>query len=72
MTQHLQEERTRLAGIIEGTGAGTWEWNVQTGETRFNERWAEMLGYRLDEIAPDDKSTRRILPVTNAESSLAR
>lgn len=31
----LDEERQRLASIIEGTGAGTWEWNVQTGETRF-------------------------------------
>jgi PAS domain S-box-containing protein len=48
----LREEHGRLANIIRGTRAGTWEWNVQTGEATFNERWAEILGYTLDELAP--------------------
>ena len=39
-----QDEASRLKTILEGTGAGTWEWNVQTGETRFNARWAEVTG----------------------------
>lgn len=44
------EQRARL--LIEGTGVGTWEWNVQTGEAVFNERWANIVGYTLDELAP--------------------
>ena len=48
----LQQERQRLAYILEGTHVGTWEWNVQTGETQFNERWAEIIGYTLEELAP--------------------
>ncbi len=48
----LQTERQRLASIIHGANVGTWEWNVQTGETRFNERWAEMIGYTLAELTP--------------------
>ena len=48
----LRLERERLANIIEGTNAGTWEWDVQTGETLFNERWAEIFGYTLAEISP--------------------
>jgi len=48
----LAEERRRLAEIIWGTNVGTWEWVVPTGETVFNERWAEMLGYRLSELEP--------------------
>jgi PAS domain S-box-containing protein len=48
----LQEERLRLASIIRGTNVGTWEWNVQTGETVFNDRWAEIIGYTLEELAP--------------------
>lgn len=48
----LQEERQRLAGIIEGTNSGTWEWNAQTGELIINERWAEMIGYSTDELQP--------------------
>nr|WP_320191264.1 PAS domain S-box protein [uncultured Desulfobacter sp.] len=42
----------RLSYVIQGINAGTWEWNVQTGETIFNERWAEIIGYTLDEISP--------------------
>jgi PAS domain S-box-containing protein len=48
----LAVEKQRLASIIKGTDVGTWEWNIQTGETIFNERWAEILGYSLDEISP--------------------
>jgi PAS domain S-box-containing protein len=47
-----KNERRRLSAIIDGTHVGTWEWNAQTGETVFNERWAEMIGYTLDEISP--------------------
>lgn len=48
----LDEERLRLNEIIWGTNAGTWEWHVQTGEVRFNERWAEIIGYDLAELEP--------------------
>jgi PAS domain S-box-containing protein len=50
--QELADEKRRLADIIRGTNVGTWEWNIQTGETIFNEQWAEMLGYSLEEISP--------------------
>lgn len=55
--QALRSQRERLQNIIDGTGAGTWEWNVQTGATVFNERWAEIIGYRLDELGPTDIQT---------------
>ncbi|MAO54754.1 MAG: hypothetical protein CMM61_03525 [Rhodospirillaceae bacterium] len=48
----LEQERKRLDEIIRGTNAGTWEWNVQTGETRFNEQWANICGYGLAELEP--------------------
>ncbi|MGE5498840.1 MAG: sensor histidine kinase, partial [Syntrophothermus sp.] len=48
----LKEEKIRLESIIYGTNPGTWEWNVQTGETVFNERWAEIIGYQLAELEP--------------------
>lgn len=53
----ITTERSRLRNFIEGTNLGTWEWNVQTGETIFNERWAEMVGYRLDELQPTNIET---------------
>jgi PAS domain S-box-containing protein len=48
----LAQERQRLASIIEGTNVGTWEWNIRTGETVFNEKWAEIIGYSLEELKP--------------------
>ncbi len=48
----LMHEHWRLESIIAGTGVGTWQWNVQSGETLFNDRWAEVIGYTLEELAP--------------------
>jgi len=53
----LKDQRRRLDDIIAGTHVGTWEWNVQTGETVFNDRWAEIVGYTLEELAPVSIST---------------
>ncbi|WP_367382534.1 PAS domain S-box protein [Stenotrophomonas cyclobalanopsidis] len=53
----LAEDRRRLAMIIEGTAAGTWEWNVQTGQMRINARWAEIVGYRQEELEPVNQDT---------------
>lgn len=52
LTERLEAQQTRLTNIIEGTRLGTWEWNIQTGETIFNERWAEIIGYTLAELSP--------------------
>jgi len=49
-TEYLEREKFKYA--IQGTNLGTWEWNVQTGDTIFSERWAEILGYKLTELQP--------------------
>lgn len=50
--EEVKKERERLKNIIDGTNIGTWEWNVQTGEIIFNARWAEIIGYTLNELEP--------------------
>ena len=50
--EELQDAHRRLESIIEGTNVGTWEWNVQTGATVFNDVWAQIIGYTLDELKP--------------------
>lgn len=57
--QAADEERRRLHGILGAVRAGTWEWNVQTGELRVNRHWAEMIGYRLEELEPIGLETWR-------------
>lgn len=53
----LKKQRDKLNWIIEGTNLGTWEFNIQTGETIYNEKWAEMLGYTLEELEPSTIET---------------
>ena len=48
----LKDEHRRLECIMESNQFATWEWNVQTGETIFNEHWASIIGYTLEELAP--------------------
>jgi PAS domain S-box-containing protein len=50
--QELKEKDERLELEFEGGNLGTWDWNVETDEAKFNERWAKMLGYSLDELEP--------------------
>jgi PAS domain S-box-containing protein len=56
-TSSLKKEQERLSNVIEGTHAGTWEWNVQTGEIRINKICAEIIGYSIDELANLDYRT---------------
>ncbi len=48
----LKNQVKRYKNIIECTQLGTWEWNIKTGETIFNERWANIIGYTLSELEP--------------------
>jgi len=50
--EQIKNHRRRLESVIEGTNIGTWEWNIQTGETIFNERWAGIIGCKLEELSP--------------------
>jgi PAS domain S-box-containing protein len=46
----LSKANEWLNFVIEATNTGTWKWNVQTGETIFNEIWANLLGYSLEDL----------------------
>ncbi|MEN6611262.1 MAG: PAS domain-containing sensor histidine kinase [Methanoregulaceae archaeon] len=48
----LRESKAQLALAIEGSGVGFWDWDIETGVVRVNERWAEIAGYTLSEITP--------------------
>ncbi len=50
--ERLKKSKEQLALAIEGSGVGLWDWMVQTGETQFNERWAQIIGHTLEELAP--------------------
>ena len=55
--KRLRESQEQLRLAIEGSGVGLWDWRVQTGQTTLSERWAQIIGYTLDELAPIDITT---------------
>ncbi len=68
--KHLKE---RLELAIEGAELGIWDWDLTTDEVEFNEQWAQMLGYSLDEIEPHlDAWEKRVHPddVDDVEAAL--
>ncbi len=50
--QALSASEERLALALAGSELGTWDWQVQTGAIQLDDRWAQMLGYTLDELQP--------------------
>lgn len=61
LEKQLQQEKEYLNYVIEATETGTWKWNIKSGETEYNEQWANMLGYTLLELAPVNENTWRKL-----------
>ncbi len=53
----LREGEQRLVLALEGGNLGSWDVNVETEEMVVNDRWAEMLGYSLEEITPITQKT---------------
>ncbi|NVO09170.1 MAG: PAS domain-containing sensor histidine kinase [Bacteroidales bacterium] len=46
----LKESEQRLQYVLQGSHLGFWDWNLVTNKVKRNEQWAEMLGYKIDEI----------------------
>lgn len=66
----LSFEKRKLASILTGTNTATWEWKLQTDEWILNERWAEMIGYTLQEISSiGNKSTQKYIHPDDFEMS---
>ena len=52
LEERLRVEEERLELALAGADLGLWDWHIPSGRVTFNERWAAMLGYTLDEIPP--------------------
>jgi len=55
--KQLKENKDRLELALKGTGAGLWDWNLETGDIILSKRAAEIIGYSLDDIQPVNMRT---------------
>jgi PAS domain S-box-containing protein len=46
----IERSERQLRYVMDATGEGLWDWNVETGEVRRNHRWNELLGFPPDEL----------------------
>ncbi|CAA9308153.1 MAG: Two-component system sensor histidine kinase/response regulator hybrid [uncultured Cytophagales bacterium] len=60
-SRKLAEEKQRLELALWGADLGTWDWNVAEGTVLFNEKYAQLLGYALDELPPRQETWNRLL-----------
>jgi len=45
----VSEQRWKFA--LEGSGDGVWDWYIQPDELHYSQRWKEILGYGVQELA---------------------
>ena len=71
--RRIEDLKERLELAIEGAELGVWDWDMTTDKVEFNEQWARMLGYSLDEIEPHlDAWEERVHPddIDDAEAAI--
>jgi diguanylate cyclase (GGDEF)-like protein/PAS domain S-box-containing protein len=46
----IQSQRLEL--VLASSRLGLWDWNMVSGDAVFDERWAHILGHRLEDLQP--------------------
>ena len=44
LEKQLYESQESLQLALDGANLGMWDWNVQTGDVKFNEKWLKLFG----------------------------
>ena len=59
LSEALEVSAARAQVVISNACVGTWQWDLDTQECEVNERWAQILGYELEELMPVNIETWR-------------
>ena len=47
-----REVEERLYLVLDASGSGIWDWNIQSGHVYYSKNWVESLGYHPKEVPP--------------------
>ncbi len=64
------EERFNLA--MRGANDGLWDWDIRTNAVYLSPRWCEMLGYSIDELAPELATWERLVDPNDKQRTLQK
>lgn len=57
LEEDIRESREKLQLATNSANVGLWEWNPETGKVDFDEIWARLVGYTLEEVQPTSIET---------------
>ena len=57
----LRRSEERFSLIARGTNDGIWDYNLETGEIYFSERWKTMLGYEGNELGDSFRAWQTLI-----------
>ena len=63
----VRESEQRLELALQGANLGLWDRNLATGKAVFNAQWAQMLGYREDEIEHSLEAWQKLIHPDDAD-----
>jgi PAS domain S-box-containing protein len=59
--KQLARGAARLETVLEASNIGAWQWLPKSGRTEYLGRWAGMLGYRTEELEPNEPAWENLL-----------
>jgi len=71
LEKQLYDSQESLQMALDGTSLGMWDWNVQTGEAKFNQQWAGNFGYTPEELLPHVSTWENLLHPDDRTQAMA-
>ncbi len=59
--QALKASQESLNYALEASGDGLWDWDIQSGQVYFSNRWLESLGYTRGDFPPHVDSWKKLI-----------
>ena len=59
--RELQQQKNTLELALDGGELGLWDWDIETDQFLFSERWATMLGYEKSELKEEFSTWQNLL-----------
>lgn len=57
----LQESEERFNLALKGASDGLWDWDMITGHVFYSPKYADILGYEVDELEPTIRTSAKLL-----------
>ncbi|MHA2077177.1 MAG: PAS domain S-box protein, partial [Candidatus Thorarchaeota archaeon] len=68
----LDEVRERYELALIGADLGVWDWNAEDDEMVFSDRWAEILGYKVDDLESNYSGWEKLIHPDDLDAMVSK